>query len=119
MTKKVKIEREFFHRYRPRNVSNERYFDRRTRQDIAPWAQTYANVLGIPVHILATEQGPSYGAAILAMVGCGVYRDVAEATEQMVSVKQTIFPNPQNVAKYKKKYETFTKLYPLLKTLSI
>ena len=85
----------------------------------ATWQQIFADVLGIPVHILATEQGPSYGAAILAMVGCGVYRDVAEATEQMVSVKQTIFPNPQNVAKYQKKYETFTKLYPLLKTLSI
>lgn len=85
----------------------------------ATWQQIFADVLGIPVHILATEQGPSYGAAILAMVGCGVYRDVAEATEQMVSVKQTILPNPQNVAKYQKKYETFTKLYPLLKTLSI
>ena len=85
----------------------------------ATWQQIFADVLGIPVHILATEQGPSYGAAILAMVGCSVYRDVAEATEQMVSVKQTIFPNPQNVAKYQKKYETFTKLYPLLKTLSI
>lgn len=85
----------------------------------ATWRQIFADVLGIPVHILATEQGPSYGAAILAMVGCSVYRDVAEATEQMVSVKQTILPNPQNVAKYQKKYETFTKLYPILKTLSI
>ena len=85
----------------------------------ATWRQIFADVLGISVHILATEQGPSYGAAILAMVGCGVYRDVAKATEQMVSVKQTILPNPQNVAKYQKKYETFTKLYPLLKTLSI
>lgn len=85
----------------------------------ATWQQIFADVLGIPVHILATEQGPSYGAAILAMVGCSVYRDVAEATEQMVSVKQTILPDPQNVAKYQKKYETFTKLYPILKTLSI
>ncbi len=85
----------------------------------ATWQQIFADVLEIPVHILATEQGPSYGAAILAMVGCGVYHDVAEATEQMVSIKQTILPNPQNVAKYQKKYDTFTKLYPLLKTLSI
>lgn len=85
----------------------------------ATWRQIFADVLGISVHILATEQGPSYGAAILAMVGCGVYRDVAEATEQMVSIKQTILPDPQNVAKYQKKYETFTKLYPILKTLSI
>ena len=85
----------------------------------ATWRQIFADVLEIPVHVLTTEQGPSYGAAILAMVGCGEYKDVAEATKQMVSVKQTIFPNPQNVAKYQKKYETFTKLYPLLKTLSI
>lgn len=85
----------------------------------ATWRQIFADVLGIPVHILATEQGPSYGAAILAMVGCGEYKDVAEATKQMVSVKQTISPEPQNVAQYQRKYETFAKLYPLLKTLSI
>lgn len=83
------------------------------------WRQIFADALGIPVYILTTEQGPSYGAAILAMVGCGVYKDVAEATKQIVSVKQTILPDPQNVARYREKYEFFTKLYPLLKTLSI
>ena len=83
------------------------------------WRQIFADVLEIPVHILTTEQGPSYGAAILAMVGCGAYRDVTEATKQIVSVKQTILPEPQNVAKYQEKYEIFAKLYPLLKTLSI
>ena len=111
----MKIEREFFHRYRPWNVGNERYIDRRTRQDIAPWAQKFANVLGIPVHILATEQGPSYGAAILAMVGCGVYRDVAEATDRIVVTAQVLYPQQEKVLLYNNKYLLYKQLYPALK----
>lgn len=83
----------------------------------ATWQQIFADVLGIPVHILATEQGPSYGAAILAMVGCGAYADVSTAAKQIVSVQQTILPDPQNVAKLQTKYEIFTKLYPALRGL--
>ena len=84
----------------------------------AVWRQIFADVLGIPVHILATEQGPSYGAAILAMVGCGAYRDVSEATKQIVSVKATVFPDKNNKKYYDKKYTLFKKLYPVLKEFS-
>ena len=83
----------------------------------AAWRQVFADVLNMPVHILTTEQGPSYGAAILAMVGCGAYADVSTAAKRIVSVKQTILPSPQNVAKLQTKYEIFTKLYPALRGL--
>lgn len=38
------------------------------------WQQIFANVIGIEIQTLKTKQGPSYGAAILAMVGAGEYR---------------------------------------------
>lgn len=85
----------------------------------AAWRQVFADVLNMPVHILTTEQGPSYGAAILAMVGCGAYADVSTAAKQIVSVKQTILPDPLSVQKYEAKYRTFAKLYPALKNLGI
>ena len=85
----------------------------------AAWRQVFADVLNMPVHILTTEQGPSYGAAILAMVGCGAYADVSTAAKQNVSVQQTILPDPLSVQKYEAKYRTFAKLYPALKNLGI
>lgn len=85
----------------------------------AAWRQVFADVLNMPVHILTTEQGPSYGAAILAMVGCGAYADVSTAAKQIVSVQQTILPDPLSVQKYEAKYRTFAKLYPALKNLGI
>ena len=77
--------------------------------------QIFANVLGIPVHILASEQGPSYGAAILAMVGCGVYSDVAEATKHIVVTAQVLYPQQEKVLLYNNKYLLYKQLYPALK----
>ncbi len=42
------------------------------------WKTILSNVLGIPLDIVATEQGPGYGAAILAMVACGRFASVRE-----------------------------------------
>ena len=81
----------------------------------ALWRQIMADVLNIPVHVLQTEQGPSYGAAILAMVGCGEYVSVEEATKRLVKTSQVVVP--QTPQEYQSKYEKFTKLYPLLKQL--
>ena len=80
----------------------------------ATWRQIFADVLGISVHILATEQGPSYGAAILAMVGCGEYATVEQATKRIIKFKQVI--QPQNTTEYECKYCLYAKLYPALKT---
>lgn len=79
------------------------------------WRKIIADMMGIPVEIPLTEQGPSYGAAILAMVGAGEYGAVEEAVRNIVSVKETILPDMAKKAYYDKKYNKFKKLYPLLK----
>lgn len=81
------------------------------------WRQIFADVLDLPVNILTTEQGPAYGATILAMVGCGEYVNVETACNAIVTLRQTVFPSPPSVQNYNAKYATFHKLYPLLKTL--
>ena len=43
------------------------------------WRKIVANVMNLPVDIPQTEQGPGFGAAMLAMVGCGEYQTVQEA----------------------------------------
>ena len=81
------------------------------------WRKIVANVLGIPVLRPQIEEGPAYGGAILAMVGCGEYASVLEATSALIKTKDVTEPTPELVAKYNARYESFTKLYPALKSV--
>ncbi|MCR4676210.1 MAG: xylulokinase [Sphaerochaetaceae bacterium] len=81
------------------------------------WKKIFANVLGIPLDMMKTEQGPGYGAVILAMVGCGLYPDVQSATDELVSVSSTVQPDPELVKLYQERYEQFRQIYPSMKEL--
>lgn len=79
------------------------------------WRTIFANVLGIPLEILKTEQGPGYGGAILAMVGCGAYPNVQAAVSRLVEVASVVEPDQELTARYEARYQQFRKLYPALK----
>ncbi|MBE7067219.1 MAG: xylulokinase [Ruminococcaceae bacterium] len=79
------------------------------------WPQILSNVLGIDINLPATQEGPSLGAAMLAMVACGEYESVSEACDAIVKIQETINPQMDIIEKYNKKYEKFSKLYPALK----
>lgn len=81
------------------------------------WKKIMANILGIPLDILKTEQGPGYGGAVLAAVGCGEYQSVSEACEKLVEVADTVYPDKELSALYEAKYRNFKKIYPALKEL--
>ena len=79
------------------------------------WRKIIANVMNMKVDIIESEEGPGYGAAILAAVGCGVYPSVEEAAKQLVKVVATEEPDPELAAKYEDRYQKFRKFYPVLK----
>ena len=79
------------------------------------WRKIIANVMNMKVDIIESEEGPGYGAAILAAVGCGVYPSVEEAAKKLVKVVATEEPDPELVAKYEERYRKFRKFYPALK----
>lgn len=81
------------------------------------WQKIFANVLGIPLNILKTEQGPGYGGAILAMVGTGKYKDVSSACAELTEVSETVFPDDELSKKYDKKYNKFKTIYPALRNV--
>ena len=81
------------------------------------WRRIIANVMNISIEIQENDEGPALGGAILAAVGCGKFKDVKEAAEKLVKVKEVIHPEPELVAKYEEKYNTFKKLYPTVKGL--
>ena len=81
------------------------------------WRTILANVLGIPLDLPATEQGPGYGAALLALVACGRYRNVAEVSRTMLHIQATVQPDPELTALYDARYAEFKQIYPAFRPL--
>ena len=81
------------------------------------WKKIIANVLGIEVDVIESEEGPGYGGAILAAVGCGELGTIKEASKKLVNVIDTIEPQKDLVAKYEEKYQKFKNIYPTVKCL--
>ena len=83
------------------------------------WRTIFANVLGIPLELVKTEQGPGYGGVMLAMVGCGQYPSVQAAVDALVEVSATVQPDPELTARYEARYQQFKKIYPACKELFV
>ena len=79
------------------------------------WRQIIAAVMNVKLEIIESEEGPGYGAAILAVVGCGTFESVESACEKLVKVIDTVEPDPVLVQKYEEKYQKFKQLYPIMK----
>jgi len=79
------------------------------------WRQIISDIFNTKIVTLNIEEGPSYGAAILAGVGAGIYSDVREATDSIVKEVSENSPDPNNVLKYGKYYKVYQSLYNSLK----
>jgi len=83
----------------------------------ALWKKMLANIMNLKVDVIESEEGPGYGGAILAAVGCGEFASVEEAAEKLVKVVDTVEPDEELVAKYEERYQKFKEIYPTLKGL--
>lgn len=81
------------------------------------WRQMIANILNVKVDVIANEQGPGLGGAMLAAVACGEFASVEEAAEKLVQVVETIEPQPEIAALYEEQYAKFKQIYPVMKPL--
>ena len=81
------------------------------------WCKIMANVLNVKVDKINSAEGPAFGAAILAAVGCGEYASVAEATSKLISVVETTEQSPELTEKYNTRYQVWKQIYPALKPI--
>lgn len=81
------------------------------------WKKIIANVLGIKVDVIESEQGPSMGGAMLAAVANGEYASVEEMAGKIVKVVDTVEPDPELTARYNARYDQFRQIYPACKEL--
>ena len=81
------------------------------------WRKMFANICGLELELIESEEGPGYGGAMLAAVACGEYASVAEAAEKLVKVVGSVKPEPELQERYEAQYQKFRKLYPALKSV--
>ena len=74
-----------------------------------------ANVFGLPVTTVNREEGPAYGAALLAAVGAGAFKDLPAATAATLERGPLQQHDPQVHRSYDAPYQRYRALYPALK----
>ena len=81
------------------------------------WRKIMANVCGLELERIESEEGPGYGGAILAAVACSEYASVEEAAAKLVKVTETVRPEPELTGRYEEQYQRFRRIYPAVKEL--
>ena len=79
------------------------------------WRQMQADIFGKKVVTINAEQGPAYGAALLAAVGAGAYRNIEEACAATINVTSETAPNRKTRRDYDKHFSLYQQLYLSLK----
>jgi L-ribulokinase len=80
--------------------------------------QTTADVLGMPIKVVASEQACALGAGMFGAVAAGVHRSVGEAQKRMGSGFDRVFkPVPRRAAIYRKAYARYLELGAALEPL--
>jgi xylulokinase len=78
------------------------------------WRQMLANVFAKRVATLETQEGSAYGAALLALVGTGVYASVPEVCKAVIREVDSISPQPEAARVYAAGHPVYRSLYPAL-----
>jgi xylulokinase len=82
------------------------------------WLELQADVYGIPVVRTAADEGPAYGAALLAGVAAGVFTDVDDACARVALRPEVVEPDAARRAAYEERYAVFRELYPATASLA-
>lgn len=79
------------------------------------WRQMLADIFNKRLVTLETQEGSAYGAALLSLVGTGVYRNVPECCRAVIHEINSLDPQPDQAAVYAQGHRIYQSLYPALK----
>lgn len=79
------------------------------------WTQIKADVTGKVIKVPTSDTATTLGAAILAGVGTGVYRNFKEAVDSTIRITRVHEPDMKAHAIYEKYYEVYIEIYEKLK----
>lgn len=75
------------------------------------WRQILADLYGCDIKSLIHEEGPAYGAAILAGAGTGVFEDIVSACRRFIKTGETIKPVREEQELYRKYHALYGRMY--------
>lgn len=78
------------------------------------WTQIQANIFGYKIKQTSINEGPAFGAALLAGVGAGIFKNVDEAIKETVNARTVARPNREKEQLYNQLYEIYKSLYSSL-----
>jgi len=81
------------------------------------WTQNKADMVGKPFEIPQIEEATPLGAAILAGIGVGLYRDEQEAFERVYRPGRVIEPDLHLTEQYAERLQVFRSLHPALQEI--
>src|SRR3712207_2016732 len=76
------------------------------------WRQLQADIYGTPIRRTVADEGPAYGAALLAGVASGTYTSVDEAVSVVKLREEITEPDSDRAKIYEEYYEVYRSLYP-------
>ena len=79
------------------------------------WRQIQADVFNTELVLINNTEGAAFGAALLAGVGAGEFKNVQEAVSSAIRVVSYTAPEPQAAATYERLYPVYRSLYGSLK----
>ena len=79
----------------------------------ALWLQLQSDIFGMPIHRNVVDEGPAFGAALLAGVACGAYSSVAQATSLIRLAAEVNRPDPDRSLLYEEYHEVYASLYAM------
>ncbi len=79
------------------------------------WKQIFADVMDQAACTINAEQGPAYGVALLAAVGCGHFKSIEEACKATIEVISKTPPKKAAVKNYNRLYPIYQSLYGTLR----
>jgi xylulokinase len=82
------------------------------------WMQNKADVVGRPIEVPELDEAVPLGAALLAGIGVGLYRDEEDAFCQVYRPGRTYHPRLELTAQYARWFEIFADLYGSLRDVN-
>ena len=82
------------------------------------WMQNKADVVGLPIEVPEIEEATPLGAAMIAGIGTGVYRDEEDALAKVCRKGKTYRPNAKLAKAYAEGFEIYREMYPALSAIN-
>lgn len=78
------------------------------------WAQMFADIMQYPIEVVEVGETGTLGCAITVAVAIGDYANFADAAKNMVTIKETLQPNSDNLMAYEAKYAMYRQVLTAL-----